>query len=83
MYCIPCKTKPIEIPSDANTPGQNGPGSNGNERVLRFLQSSSFIEALPFYCLVSCPEHSLGESYSSAENKSVYTGALADWASYI
>ena len=48
--------------SDANTLGQSGPGSNGNERVLRIPQSSSITGASTSDCLVSYPGHSLGES---------------------
>ena len=39
--------------SGATTPGQNGPGINGNERVLRIPQSSSIAGTLPSDCLVS------------------------------
>ena len=37
---------PIDrILSGATTPGQSGPGSNDNERVLHIHQSSSITEA--------------------------------------
>ena len=64
--------------SGATTPGQSGPGSNGNEGVLRIPQSSSTAETSPSYCLVSYPGHSLvvGGSYPSAEVQSVYS----NWA---
>ena len=39
--------------SGATTQGQNEPGSDGNEGVLRIPQSSSIIEASPSDCLVS------------------------------
>ena len=46
--------------SGAPTPGQSGPGSNGNKGVLHILQSFSITEASPSNCLVSYPGHSLG-----------------------
>ena len=45
--------------SGATTPGQSGPGSDGNEGVLRIRQSSSINGTSPSDCLVSYPEHSL------------------------
>ena len=44
---------------------------------LAFPQSTSITWASPSDCLVSYPEHSLGESYSSAEMQSVYS--TVDW----
>ena len=46
--------------SGATTPGQCGPGSNGNEGVLRIPQSSSTARTSPSECLVSYPGHSVG-----------------------
>ena len=66
--------------SDATTPGESGPGSDGNGEVLHISQSASIIEASPSDCLVSYPGHSLGESYPSAEIQSVYSTASADCA---
>ena len=61
--------------------GQSGPGSNGNEGVLRIPQSSSTAGTSPSDCLVSYPGHSLGGGSSpSAEVQSVYSTAPADWA---
>ena len=72
---------PIDrILSGATTPGQSGPGSDGNEGVLRIPQSSSFTGTSPSDCLVSYPGHSLVGSYSSAEVQLVYSTAPADWA---
>ena len=48
--------------SGATTPGQNGPGSNGNERVLHFPQSSKKGPS-PSDGLMSYPGHSLRDSY--------------------
>ena len=45
--------------SGATTPGQSGPGSDGNEEVLRIPQSSSNTIASPSVYLVSYPRHSL------------------------
>ena len=67
--------------SGATTPGRSGPGSDGNEGVLRILQSSSLAGTSPSDCLVSYPGHLLGGgSYPSAEKQSVYSTAPADWA---
>ena len=49
--------------SGATTPGQNGPGSNGNEGVLRIPQSFSIAGISPSDCLVSYPRHSLGRVF--------------------
>ena len=68
-------------PSGATTPGQSGPGSNGNEGVLRIPQSSSTAGTSPSDCLVSYQDTRWGEgSYPSAEKQSVYSTAPADWA---
>ena len=55
--------------SGATTPGKSGPGSDGNERVLCIPQSSSTTGISSSDCLVSYPEHSLGEGkpYPSAK----------------
>ena len=45
--------------SSASTPGQSGPGSNGNEGVLRIPQSPSITGTSRLDCLVSYPGHSL------------------------
>ena len=74
--------KPIDMTlSGAIAPGQNGPGSDGNDGVLCILQSSNVTGTSPSDCLVSYPGHWLEEgSYPSAEMKSVYSTAPADWA---
>ena len=59
--------------SGATTPGQSGPESDGNERVLWFSQSSSIIETARLDCFVSYPGH-------SAEKKTLYSTAPAYWA---
>ena len=64
----------------ATTRGQIGPGKDCNERVLRIHQSSSITRTSPWDCLVSYPEHSLGEYYLSAEKQSVYSAAPANKA---
>ena len=46
--------------SGTTTPGQRGPGSNGNEGVLHISQSSNITGASPSDCLESYPGHSLG-----------------------
>ena len=65
--------------SGATTPGQSGPGSNGNERVLRIPQSSSITGTSPSDCLMPYPGHLLGWSYPSAAVQLVYSTAPADW----
>ena len=45
----------------ATTPGQSGPGSNGNEEVLHIPQSFSITKTSPSDCLVSYPGHLLGK----------------------
>ena len=44
----------------AITQGLSGPGSNGNERILRIPQSSIITGASPSDCLVSYPGRSFG-----------------------
>ena len=61
-------------------PGQSGPGSNGDEGVLRIPQGPSITGTSPSDCLVSYPGRSLEGSYPSAEVQSVYSTAPADWA---
>ena len=62
------------------TPGQSGPESDGNERVLRVRQCSSITGTSRPDCLVSYPGYSLGESYTTAKMQSVYFTAPADSA---
>ena len=51
---------PIDRPlSGATVPSLSGPGSNGNEGVLRITQSPSITGTSPSGCLVSYPGHSL------------------------
>ena len=57
-----------------------GPGSDGNEEVLRISQSSSITWASLSDCLVSYPGHSLGESYPFVEIYFVYSPAPTDLA---
>ena len=51
---------------------QSGPGTDGNEGVLRIPQIF-YIGVLPSDCLVSYPG-------PSAEKQSIYSTAFADWA---
>ena len=66
-----------------STPGQSGPGSDGNEGVLCIPQSSSITGASLSDCVMSLPACSLGESYPSAEMQSEYSTAPADWANKV
>ena len=61
---------------------KSGPGSNGNEGILRISQSSSITGTLPLDCLLSYPGHKLRESYPLAETQSVYSTDSGDWAIY-
>ena len=45
--------------SGATTPGQGGPGIDGNKGVLHIFQSSSITGTSLSDCLVSYPGHSL------------------------
>ena len=45
--------------SSATTTGQSGPGSSGNEGLLRIPQSASISKTSPSDCSVSYPGHSL------------------------
>ena len=45
--------RPVDsILSDATSLAQSGPGSNGNKREYRIVQSSSITTAVSSYCLV-------------------------------
>ena len=68
--------------SGATTPGQSGPRSNGNKRVLHIPQISSNAGSSPSDCFVSYPGHLLAGSYPSAGVQSVYSTAPADWAKW-
>ena len=70
------------MPLGTTTPSQSGPGSNGNEGVLRIPQSLSITGTSPSDCLVSYPRHTWGEesSYPSAEVQLVHSTAPAGWA---
>ena len=58
--------------SGVTTPGQNGPGSNGNKGVLCIPQSSSITGSTAWNVLVSYSGHLLGEFHPSAKIQSVY-----------
>ena len=66
--------------SGATTLGQSGPGSNGNEGVLRIPQRSSITGTSPSDCLVSYQGNLFCESYLSVEKQLVYSTAPDDWA---
>ena len=66
--------------SGATTPGQSGPGSDGNKGVLSIPQSSSITGTSPSDCLVSYLGHSLMWFYPFAEKQSVYFTATANRA---
>ena len=72
----------IWLIDNATTLGLSEPGSNGNEWALRIPQRSSITRASPSDCLVSYPGHKLGESYPSAEMRSVYSAASAFWVTH-
>ena len=64
----------------ATTPGQSGPGSDCSEGMLLIPQSSSITGTYSSEYFMLYPGHSLGRSYTSADVKSVYFTAPADWA---
>ena len=72
----------IEPLSGATTPGQGGPGSDGNEGVLHIHQSSSITGTSTLDCLVSYTRTLVveGGSYPSAKKQLVHSIAPADWA---
>ena len=59
-------------------PGQSGPGSDGNEGVLRIPQSSTITGTSLSDCFESYAGHSLRGAYSSTEKQSVYSTAPAE-----
>ena len=63
--------------SGATILGLSGPGSDGNEGVLRIPQSSSITGTSPSDCLVSYLGQSFRGSCPSAEKQSVYFPAPA------
>ena len=65
--------------SGATTPDQSEPWSDGNEVVLHISLSSNITGTSQSDWLVSHAEHSLGESYLSAEMQSVYSAAPTNW----
>ena len=66
--------------SGATILGQNEPGSDCNEGVLRIPRSYSVTGTSPSDCLLSNPGESSWGSYPSAENHLVYNTAPLDWA---
>ena len=66
-FSFPCLLSgPEQVTTDRTlsgdtTPGQSGPGNDGNKKVLCIPQSSSITGASPSYCLVSLSGHSLEE----------------------
>ena len=58
---------------------QSGPGSDGNEVVPHIVNISSSGDSASG-CLMSYAEHSLGEFYSFADMKRVYSAPLPDRA---
>ena len=67
--------------SGAITPGQSGPGNDGNEGILQISQSFSITGAsLSDAVWVSYPGHVLEQSYPFAEMQLVYSAAPANKA---
>ena len=72
---------PIDQPlSGATTPSQSGPGSEGNEGVLRIPRSSSITEASLSDCLMSYQDTRWECRIPLAEIQSVYSATSTDWA---
>ena len=68
--------------SGAATSGLNWPASDGNEGVILIPQGSCITGTSPIDYFVSYPGHSLVGSYPSAEKRSVYSTAPADWTTF-
>ena len=62
-----------ETLTGTTTPGQSGPGSNGNEGILSIPQSSN-TEASLSYDLVLYPGHSLGGESSHSAETGIHSG---------
>ena len=63
-------------------PGQSGPGSDDNERVLPIPQNFSITEASPSDSLASYTGHLLRESYPSTEMQLVCSPKLLHYWSF-
>ena len=75
-----CSIWPIDRTlSGTTTPGQSGPRSDGNKRVLCISQSFSITGDSPSDCFLSYAGHSLEESSFSAQMQLMYSAATADW----
>ena len=61
----------------ATTPGESGPGSDGNEGIFRIPQSSSITGTSPWDCLVSYPGQSVGGLLPSCGDA---VGVFYGWA---
>ena len=68
--------------SGATTPGQSGPGSNGNEEVLHIPQSSKTRASTSESFVISRTLIGVG-FYSYAKIQLVYSTAPADWATSV
>ena len=69
----------IGLFSGTTTPGQSGPGNDGNKGVLHIPQSSCIPGTSPSDCLVSYLGHSL-EEFLLLCKEAVYSTTPADWA---
>ena len=66
--------------SGATTPGQSGPGSNGNQGVLHIPQISRITGDSSSDCLISNPGHLSEKSYSTAPAN--WAGLFGVWSWY-
>ena len=68
----------------ATTPGQNGPGSDGNEGILCIPQNFRITGASPsdYLCQNQDTHWGGGGSYPSAEKQVVYSIAPANWTMF-
>ena len=74
-----CSLWPIDRTLSGTTPpGQSGPGSYGNEGVLRIAQSSSITGISPSDCLVSYPGYSRIYIYIYISSSSSYRAGSTD-----
>ena len=66
--------------SGATSPGQNGPGSHGNEEVLCIPQKLQHYRSLKLFNVIIKTLIGEGGSYPSAEMQLVYSTPPANWA---
>ena len=82
LFSVITQFRSIRPISGPTTLGQSGPGTDGNEGVLRIPQSSSITEASTSDCLESYRRTVVGRAFPSALMQLEYSTAPGDWAKY-